>query len=88
MVAYLAAFDKHWNMALTDVEETFLRKRHRKVPPNLGESVKMSEFELEKRGLVRPKVIQKVSSKFELCKRHMQQLILRGEQIVVIYPVV
>jgi small nuclear ribonucleoprotein (snRNP)-like protein len=88
MVAYVAAFDKHWNMALTDIEETFLRKIRRKIPIHMGESVKISEEELEKRGLVRPKVIKKVGNKFELCKRYIPQLMIRGEQIVIVYPVV
>lgn len=37
-VGYLAAFDKHWNLAMTDVDETFTRLRKRKTPL-LGESV-------------------------------------------------
>jgi len=32
-VGFLVAFDKHWNLALVDVEETWTRKRHRKCPP-------------------------------------------------------
>ncbi|XP_057366420.1 U7 snRNA-associated Sm-like protein LSm11 [Daphnia carinata] len=29
---YIAAFDKQWNLAMTDVDETFTRRRHRKTP--------------------------------------------------------
>ena len=29
---FVAAFDKHWNMALTDVDEQFTRNRSRKAP--------------------------------------------------------
>ncbi|XP_063242761.1 U7 snRNA-associated Sm-like protein LSm11 isoform X3 [Bacillus rossius redtenbacheri] len=35
-VAYLAAFDKHWNLALEDVTETWTRKKKRKAPPALA----------------------------------------------------
>ena len=31
-VGYIAAFDKQWNLAMTDVDETFTRRRHRKTP--------------------------------------------------------
>ena len=29
---FVAAFDKHWNMALTDVDEQFTRNRSREAP--------------------------------------------------------
>jgi hypothetical protein len=35
-VAFLAAFDKHWNLALEDVREVWTRRKRRKVPA-LGE---------------------------------------------------
>jgi hypothetical protein len=31
-VAFLAAFDKHWNLALEDVREVWTRRKRRKVP--------------------------------------------------------
>nr|CAH0100891.1 unnamed protein product [Daphnia galeata] len=31
-IGYIAAFDKQWNLAMTDVDETFTRRRHRKTP--------------------------------------------------------
>jgi len=33
LIGFLVAFDKHWNMALTDVEETFTRRKKVKSPP-------------------------------------------------------
>jgi hypothetical protein len=31
-VAFLAAFDKHWNLALEDVREVWTRRKRGKVP--------------------------------------------------------
>jgi hypothetical protein len=31
-IAFLAAFDKHWNLALEDVREVWTRRKRRKVP--------------------------------------------------------
>lgn len=36
-VAFLAAFDKHWNLALEDVREVWTRRKRNKVPA-LGET--------------------------------------------------
>lgn len=33
LIGFLVAFDKHWNMALTDVEETFTRRKKVKSSP-------------------------------------------------------
>jgi LSM domain. len=37
-VAFLAAFDKHWNLALVDVREVWTRRKRSKVPA-LGKAV-------------------------------------------------
>jgi len=37
-VAFLAAFDKHWNLALEDVREVWTRRKRNKVPA-LGKAV-------------------------------------------------
>ena len=37
-VAFLAAFDKHWNLALEDVREVWTRRKRSKVPA-LGKAV-------------------------------------------------
>jgi hypothetical protein len=37
-VAFLAAFDKHWNLALEDVHEVWTRRKRSKVPA-LGKAV-------------------------------------------------
>jgi len=40
-VAFLAAFDKHWNLALEDVREVWTRRKRNKVPA-LGKAVDRS----------------------------------------------
>jgi len=37
-VAFLAAFDKHWNLVLEDVHEVWTRRKRNKVPA-LGKAV-------------------------------------------------
>jgi small nuclear ribonucleoprotein (snRNP)-like protein len=39
LVGFIEAFDKHWNLALRDVDEVFYRKRRDKVTPNVGQGL-------------------------------------------------
>ena len=79
---FIAAFDKHWNIALTDVEEQFTRKQRKKVP-----ALEQSMMEVE-RGEWRVgeslfRLVQ-VNKKMEVCVRHVPQVLLRGEHIVMV----
>lgn len=44
--AYVAAFDKHWNLALEDVDEVWTRKKACKVPAYGWLLKKISAFDL------------------------------------------
>jgi small nuclear ribonucleoprotein (snRNP)-like protein len=90
MIGFIVAFDKHWNLAIEDVAETFTRKRKRKVPIELGPKSenKLSNEELAKRGLVRPLVVKRINKKLELCKRHIPQLLIRGEHVILVTPAI
>ncbi|KAK0179737.1 hypothetical protein PV327_005460 [Microctonus hyperodae] len=79
--AYVAAFDKHWNLALEDCTETWTRKIKRKAPA-LGLPIKLDDI-IEEEDV--PKVIVKeTNGKTETLMRHVSQMLLRGEQIAII----
>lgn len=84
---YIAAFDKHWNLALTDVDEHFNRLRSRKaysgtekskpklVPRDLPVELKVGS------SLMR---VLRIQGKHEVCVRHVPQVLLKGEHIVMV----
>ncbi|XP_074112746.1 U6 snRNA-associated Sm-like protein LSm11 isoform X2 [Cotesia typhae] len=81
--AYVAAFDKHWNLALEDCYEEWTRKVKRKAPILGIPSVKSEEANENV-----PKMIVKTSNgKTETLKRHVPQMMLRGEQVVMIVKI-
>ena len=50
---FIVAFDKHWNLAMKDVEEQFTRRRTSKVlRPDLYETAALLPPKLQRRGLV------------------------------------
>jgi len=82
---FIVAFDKHWNLALTDVDEQFSRRRSRKAPVLGGEITKdvPSDNRNYKIGESSVRVL-KVNKKDELCTRHVPQVLLRGEHVVMV----
>ncbi|XP_063972809.1 U7 snRNA-associated Sm-like protein LSm11 [Diachasmimorpha longicaudata] len=80
--AYVAAFDKHWNLALEDCLEVWTRKVKRKAPA-LGMPKKLVSIDEDI-----PKVIVKESNgKTETLERHVPQMLLRGEQVAVVVKI-
>ncbi|XP_008555747.1 U7 snRNA-associated Sm-like protein LSm11 isoform X1 [Microplitis demolitor] len=81
--AYVAAFDKHWNLALEDCFETWTRKIKRKAPALGIPTIKSKEIEENV-----PKMIVKTSNgNTETLERHVPQMMLRGEQVVMIVKI-
>ncbi|XP_053988899.1 U7 snRNA-associated Sm-like protein LSm11 isoform X2 [Hylaeus volcanicus] len=80
--AYVAAFDKHWNLALEDCFEVWTRSVKRKAPA-LG----VSTVPQTKEDLAPKVVVKKTERKRETLERHVPQLLLRGEQIAIIVKI-
>ncbi|KZC07804.1 PREDICTED: U7 snRNA-associated Sm-like protein LSm11 [Dufourea novaeangliae] len=80
--AYVAAFDKHWNLALEDCFEVWTRKVKRKAPA-LGAPSATTKDE-SWAGKV---VVTKIEGKRETLERHVPQMLLRGEQVAIIVKI-
>ena len=86
-IGFVAGFDKHWNLILTDVDEHFNRPRKRKTfstaeacrarltPADLPKDLTMGESVMR---------VVKICGKFEVCVRHVPQVLLRGEHVALI----
>ncbi|KAF2896911.1 hypothetical protein ILUMI_09263 [Ignelater luminosus] len=86
-IAFVTLFDKHWNLVLEDVTEVWTRPKRRKVlPVGLG----IQQIAPDRKRLVPPPIeVIKKDKKTETCQRHVDQLLIRGEQIshiVVLIP--
>ncbi|CAL7947817.1 unnamed protein product [Xylocopa violacea] len=80
--AYVAAFDKHWNLALEDCFEVWTRKVKRKAPALGAPSATSAEDDTA------PKVVvKKIEGKRETLERHVPQMLLRGEQVAIIVKI-
>ena len=78
---------QHWNLALTDVDEQFTRRRARKVAVTGGTEPRTGAGAGEQREFkVGESVFRiiKVKRKVEICVRHSPQLLLRGEHVVMV----
>ncbi|XP_076653902.1 U6 snRNA-associated Sm-like protein LSm11 [Halictus rubicundus] len=77
--AYVAAFDKHWNLALEDCFEVWTRKVKRKAPALGGPSATTANDESAAKV-----VVTKIEGKRETLERHVPQMLLRGEHVAII----
>ncbi|XP_041974403.1 U7 snRNA-associated Sm-like protein LSm11 [Aricia agestis] len=82
--ANLVAFDKQWNLALTDVLEIWKRKapKKRKIPPCLGTPVPKGTAATISPV---PEVTETpIGNGILECTRHLPQIMVRGEHVVLI----
>jgi len=84
MEGVLIAYDKHWNLALADVDETYSRPRHRKPEYDNGKKVE-KPLQPERMGQSVIRIV-KTRRNTELCQRHVPQIVLRGEHVILIQP--
>ncbi|XP_024878070.1 U7 snRNA-associated Sm-like protein LSm11 [Temnothorax curvispinosus] len=81
--AYVAAFDKYWNLALEDCFEVWSRKVKRKAPALGADAVKVEPTEND----VPRTVVKKIEGRTETLERHVPQMLLRGEQVAIIVKI-
>ena len=77
----LVAFDKHWNLAMMDVDETFNRRRNPR--PEIDHDKKFPKTEKVGDSTIR---VLKIRRSTELCQRHVPQIVLRGEHVALVQP--
>ncbi|XP_053683918.1 U7 snRNA-associated Sm-like protein LSm11 [Sabethes cyaneus] len=89
VTGFVEIFDKQWNMALSDVFESWRRRKYRYSQNKLcalGEPKDCSD-QLAKMGIRLPEVsVKSVHKKYVECTRRMAQIMIRGEQVVLVTP--
>ncbi|XP_028128186.1 U7 snRNA-associated Sm-like protein LSm11 [Diabrotica virgifera virgifera] len=84
-LAHIVAFDKHFNMALEGVTEVWTRRKKQKKPAFASiEPVRKSKFQ---RTFKFPKIgvfPDENNKKLVTCVRHVDQLVMRGEHVVLV----
>lgn len=89
ITGYIAAFDKHWNIALVDVVETWTRRKYAYSDCKMADMVPLEADVATKRltamGISVPKLhVRSVDRKYVECTRRLPQMLVRGEQVVLV----
>ncbi|XP_058121155.1 U7 snRNA-associated Sm-like protein LSm11 [Anopheles ziemanni] len=88
---FIEIFDHHWNMAVSDVSETWRRRKYRYsenklAPETIGPAQDCSE-RLRMLGIVLPQSKARCDGKkYVICTRKVPQLLILGEQVVLVTP--
>lgn len=89
VTGYVEVFDKHWNMALSDVYESWERRKYRYSENklcSLREPQDCSEL-LQRMGIAVPEIsVKSIDRKKVRCTRRVPKLMIRGEQVVLVTP--
>ncbi|XP_057665701.1 U7 snRNA-associated Sm-like protein LSm11 [Diorhabda carinulata] len=84
-IAYVIAFDKHFNMALKEVTEKWVRRKKQKTPAfDSVEPIKKTKFQRQFRPPEIKVTPHETDKKLENCSRYVSQLMMRGEHVVLI----
>uniref|UniRef100_A0A8D9AXB8 U7 snRNA-associated Sm-like protein LSm11 n=1 Tax=Cacopsylla melanoneura TaxID=428564 RepID=A0A8D9AXB8_9HEMI len=75
-------FDKHWNLALQDVHEVWTRPKKKLKSIYYLENQSNYQYQVKHRCTIPPIKILESSKKSELCERHLDQIMIRGEHVV------
>ncbi|XP_058066264.1 U7 snRNA-associated Sm-like protein LSm11 [Anopheles bellator] len=84
-------FDRHWNLAISDVEESWSRRKFRYSAnrvAGLGEPQDCSD-RLRQLGITLPTVKvceQQNNKKYVICTRALPQLLVKGDHVVLVTP--
>lgn len=89
---FVEAFDKHWNVVLSDVVHVWKRKKPHFCPAAASlagtedeEELDICTAKLKALGIaIPPLAVKSINRKFAECKRHIGQIVIRGEQIALI----
>lgn len=89
VVGFIEAFDKHWNMVVAEAKEVWMRRKRKVSDQNIVFSNKLPEnkalAKLTKLGLTLPTItVESIDRKHVKCTRQVAQLLIRGEQIILV----
>ncbi|XP_049541885.1 U7 snRNA-associated Sm-like protein LSm11 [Anopheles darlingi] len=81
-------FDRHWNLAISDVHESWRRRKYRysEIPgPQLGTPAEDCSERLRQLGITLPTVkTRSADKKYVICTRTVHKMLVLGEQVVLV----
>ncbi|CAG9837471.1 unnamed protein product [Diabrotica balteata] len=84
-LAHIVAFDKHFNMALEGVTEVWTRRKKQKKPAfDSIEPIRKSIFQRKFKFPEIEVIPHETDKKLVKCVRHVEQLVMRGEHVVLV----